>query len=82
VIYIGNVRLTPLSSREDPYRFENLTDALEFTRILRSWVWCCIGPEPDLFRVYPGGRIEDWTIWLGTPQAKARLARKKSEVPA
>jgi len=82
VIYIGNVKMTPLSSREDPYRFDNLVDAAAFSRITNSIVWCCIGPEPDLFRVHPGGRIEDWTRWLDTPQAKARLARKKAEVPA
>jgi hypothetical protein len=75
MIHISRVRPTPRSSREQPYRFENLLDAAAYSRITRVTVWCVIGPDPDLFRVYPGGRIEDYTLWLETPQAKALLGR-------
>lgn len=80
-IYIGNVKMAPTSTREEPWRFVNLREAAALSSITRQVIWCCIGPDPDLFRVYPGGRIEDFTLWLDTPHAKRRLARR-SEVPA
>jgi hypothetical protein len=67
VIYIGNVKMTPRSSQSDTYRFMSIDDAIAFSRITRTTIWafvdkCDEDEHPGrTFRIYPGGRIEDWT---------------------
>jgi hypothetical protein len=63
VIYIGNVKMTPLSTREAPYLFKDLNDAREFSRISGRVIWAGLVGSTDhmySFRIYPGGRSEQW----------------------
>lgn len=82
MIYIGNVKMTPRSTREDPWRFKSLDEAIAFSRISFKTVWafvdkCDEDEHPGrTFRIYPGGRVEDWTEAL-----KATKKRRKSLAP-
>jgi hypothetical protein len=60
-VHVTNVKMEH-STREKPFRFNDLTDAIAFSRISGRILYCVIGPEVDFFRVYPGGRVEDWTL--------------------
>ncbi|HXI41619.1 MAG TPA: hypothetical protein VNH83_16675 [Bryobacteraceae bacterium] len=73
--HITNVQLSPKPYQETPFRFQDLTDAVTFSRITRRMLWVVIGPDVDLFRVYPGGRVEDWS-------EPARRQAEKAKVPA
>lgn len=61
MIYIGNVKMTPRSTREAPYLFKNLLDAREFSRVSGQAIWAGLVGSTDhmySFRIFPGGRIE------------------------
>jgi hypothetical protein len=58
MIAIGNVRITPASTREDPYLFEDLVDAAAFSRMTGCVIWAICSFDPNLYQVFPGGRTE------------------------
>jgi NTP pyrophosphatase (non-canonical NTP hydrolase) len=57
-VHIQRVEIEP-STREKPFRFQNIADALAFSRITGQIVYCVIGPDVDFFIIFPGGRVED-----------------------
>lgn len=57
-IYIGAVKMTPLSTRRDPWSFARLTDVREFALIASRPVWAVIAGDLRIYHVYPGGRCE------------------------
>lgn len=61
MIYIGNVKMEPLSTREELWQFARLEDAREFARISFRRLWVAIPGDPFVYRVWPGGRLEKFT---------------------
>jgi hypothetical protein len=78
LISIGNVRLTPPSTREDPYLFEDLVDAAVLSRITGSEIWAICSFDSNLYRIYPGGRTESYPSAVREKWAEW-AARNKSE---
>jgi hypothetical protein len=61
VIYIGHVKMTPPSTPENPWLFPRLGDAREFAFVADRIIWAGIPGDPgNVYRIYPGGRIEKW----------------------
>lgn len=58
LIYIGNVKMTPRSTREAPWLFNSLDDAQLFSRISSRIVWAVRSDDLNIYRFYPGGRGE------------------------
>lgn len=76
IYYIGNVKMRPQSTREDPWKFLSITDACAFARISSRPVWATISDADDsVFRVYPGGRVEQWAPRGKRPFAAVSAAR-------
>jgi hypothetical protein len=60
-LYIGNVKMSPRSTREAPWMFARLSDAREFALISFRYVWAVVPEKPDtVYRVWPGGRVEEY----------------------
>lgn len=59
--HITRIKVDPESTREKPWKFQCLGDAIDFARITMRKVWVTVGPDVDLFEVWPGGRINDWS---------------------
>lgn len=59
-IYIGNVRMEPRSTRETPYLFGRLQEAREFSLITGHAIYAAIPGDSAIYRVWPGGRLEQY----------------------
>lgn len=72
MIYIGNVKILPASSLEDPWRFKSLDDAQIASRILDRSIYAAVIGENSVWRIYPGGRTEHYS-----EKAVMALSRRK-----
>jgi hypothetical protein len=57
-ICIGNVKMTPISSRREPWIFSRITDARDFSILSCRAIWASIPGDPRLHHIWPGGRHE------------------------
>lgn len=58
-IYIGNVQMTPPSTREAPYLFGRLQEARVFAAITGHAVYAMTPDDSSaVYRIWPGGRLE------------------------
>jgi hypothetical protein len=71
-ICIGNVKMTPPSTREAPWIFPTLSQATEFSRIAFRMVWAVIPGDRRLYEAYPGGRCVAYT-----PEVRDKWAARK-----
>jgi hypothetical protein len=60
-IWIGAVRMTPPSTREQPWAFQSIGEAQTFAVISCRYVWAKAAFDPaHVYRLWPGGRVEKW----------------------
>jgi hypothetical protein len=75
-IYIGNVKMSPRCTREKPWLFESLDDAYLFAKISGRPVWAVDVCLPNLYRIYPGGRVESYP-----PEVREKWAARQRRTP-
>lgn len=58
MIYIGNVKMTPNPTPEEPWGFQSLAEAQAFATISYRYIWAAIAFDHEhVYQVFPGGRI-------------------------
>lgn len=85
-IHIQHVQTVQVNTRDTPWKFEALCDAVAYSVATFKTIWALVANHNEVrfFRVYPGGRIEDHSLWWNLEMAKhgmapdgTRLERKK-----
>lgn len=82
MIHVANLQLRPHSSLEEPWRFESLSEAMEFCRVIRRPFYAAVVGDTSRYQMWPGGRVHEYreSVWNGVIERnkRARAARKNA----
>lgn len=84
MIHICNVKLSPRSTVEEPWRFESMRDAMELSRIIRQPFYAAVVGFDWVRQVWPGGRVVEYppAVLAAIRERNARARKRRSKKPA
>lgn len=81
--HVTSLQIRPWSTLEKPWRFQELSDAMWFSKVIGRPFYAAIVGDTSRYQIWPGGRVHEYREQILKQMAdrKARHRKEKRALP-